>query len=215
MTTPIDRADWHRYYSRKRVTQQWMQVHLLDGVAGERVLEIGPHHGFVTALLDNLGYQVTTLDIRARTFDRPPCRHIQADLIDLDPQTIANHDVILCCETLEHLPWEKVVGVLTMFRRSGAPWLITSVPYEGFQIFLQYYVNRFTFQRTSQFKKLRFLKDYTPESDPLGHKWEVGYCGYSLKAWETMLRASGWAIEERQFTAPTRSVFHRLRNMER
>jgi hypothetical protein len=207
----IDRADWHRYYIRKRVSQQWMQVNLLEGVEADRVLEIGPHHGFVTALLDNLGYRVTTLDIRPRTFTRPDCPHIEADLIGLDPLAIAGHDLILCCETLEHLPWEKVPGVLAAFRRSGARWLITSVPYEGFQFFLQLYLNRFTWQRMSQFKKLRSLKTYVPERDPLGHKWEVGYRGYGVDAWEALLRAAGWTIERREFTAPTRSIFHRLR----
>ena len=64
LTEPAERRrEWFRYYSEKRITHQWFQVHLLEGLAGvERVLEIGAHLGLVTALLDNAGFEVTTLD---------------------------------------------------------------------------------------------------------------------------------------------------------
>ena len=55
-------AEWHRYYSAKRIGQQWTQVHLLRDLPVQTVLEVGPYMGLATALMDNAGYDVTTLD---------------------------------------------------------------------------------------------------------------------------------------------------------
>jgi hypothetical protein len=59
----VRRNAWFGYHTPKRIGQQLLQVQLLDGLAVERVLEVGPHLGLVTALLDNAGYAVTTLDL--------------------------------------------------------------------------------------------------------------------------------------------------------
>ncbi len=203
-------AEWHRYYSAKRIGQQWIQVNLLKDLAVRKVLEVGPYMGLVTAMLDNAGYEVTTLDVLPRAFERPSRPHISADLVGLEPASITGFDAILCCETFEHLAWQEVDGVLETFHGSGARHLIVSVPYEAFQIELLLYINRFIFRQRFALKKLRFLKSFTPHAEPYGHMWEVGYRGRSLRAWEAKLEAAGWRILLREFTHPTRSVFHVL-----
>ena len=203
-------AEWHRYYSAKRIGQQWTQVHLLRDLPVQTVLEVGPYMGLVTAMMDNAGYDVTTLDLAARPFERPARPHIRANLLEIDPGAISGFDAIVCCETLEHLPWHDVDRVLEAFRASGAKFLVVSVPYSAFQIDVSLYVNRFCFRESFALKKLRFLKSFTPHVDPLGHRWEVGYRGSSLRAWEAKLRGAGWRILQREFTNPTRSVFHVL-----
>ncbi|MCZ6846662.1 MAG: hypothetical protein O7F69_12265 [Alphaproteobacteria bacterium] len=203
-------AEWHRYYSAKRIGQQWTQVHLLRDLPVQTVLEVGPYMGLATAMMDNAGYDVTTLDLVAHPFERPARPHIRANLLDIEPDAIAGFDAIVCCETLEHLPWRDVGRVLETFCASGAKHLILSVPYSAFQIDLSLYVNRHLFRKGFAFKKLRFLKSFTPDVDPLGHKWEVGYRGTNLTAWEAKLRGAGWRIMQREFTSPTRSVFHVL-----
>src|SRR5579863_1606246 len=69
-------AQWIQYYSRKRIVHQWTQLHLLNTVPCQRVLEIGPAFGLVTALLVNAGYDVDTLDLMPRAFAQPDVRHI-------------------------------------------------------------------------------------------------------------------------------------------
>ena len=120
---------WFGYYTTKRIGHQWQQVELLRGLPVRAILEVGPALGLVTALLDNAGYAVTTLDIVPREFDRPDLPHIGADLVALDAAAIAGHDIIFCCETLEHLPWDTVPGILSAFRASGARFLLVSVPF--------------------------------------------------------------------------------------
>ncbi len=201
-------AEWHRYYSEKRIGQQWKQIDLLSGLNAHRVLEVGPYLGFVTALLDNAGYDVTTLDLFSSPFHRPQRPHIEADLTDLDPETIAGFDAILCCETLEHLPWGDAAGVLRSFHESGARNLILSVPYEGFQFGWSIYLNPFTWCHAFSLKKLRSGKGFKVHEDPWGHKWEIGYKSFPLKRWESLINEAGWMIRKRAFTHPCRSVFH-------
>jgi SAM-dependent methyltransferase len=212
--SPDDRATWRStwftYYSEKRIQHQWLQVHLLQSLTVERVLEVGPYLGLVTALLDNAGYRVTTLDLTPRHFDRPVVPHIQADLTTVDPDRLAGFDAILCCETLEHLPWEAVPRILATFRQSGARYLITSVPFEGLQIDVWLAANLHRVRQRLSFKKGRSLMRFSPDADPFGHKWEVGYRGRSLVEWERVLAASGWRAIRREFTFTCRSVFHVL-----
>jgi len=75
----FSKAEWIAYYSKKRIEQQWMQLHLLSLTRSERVLEVGPGPGLVTALLVNVGYQVVTLDQAPRAFAYPDIRHLEKD----------------------------------------------------------------------------------------------------------------------------------------
>lgn len=200
---------WRAYYTEKRIGHQWMQVDLLCGLPAARVLEVGPYLGLVTAMLENAGFDVTTLDREPRRFERPAGTHIEADLVGLDPALIRGFDAILCCETLEHLPWDRVPGVLAAFRASGAPHLIVSVPYEGLQLELMLYVNPWRLRERLQFKKGRVLRRFAPAA-PGGHQWEVGYRGTGLRAWERVLKGAGWRIRARSFSVGCRSVFHVL-----
>jgi hypothetical protein len=207
-------ATWFDYYSEKRIGQQWLQVHLLKDLPVRRVLEIGPYLGLVTAMLDNAGFEVTTLDLVARAFDRPDVPHIEADLTAIDPTRLTGFDLVLCCETLEHLSWEAAAQVLRTLRRSGAGWLITSVPYEGLQLDFWLYANPFRLRRRLALKKGRGSRRFTPDADPYGHKWECGYRGTRLADWERQLGDAGWQIRRREFTSPCRSVFHLSANLE-
>ena len=173
--------EWFRYYSEKRIGHQWFQLHLLKGLAIQSVLEIGPNLGLVSALLTNAGFSVTTMDILPSQDPRPDIRHIRCDLNEVNAQSLSGHDAILCCETLEHLPWDQVQPTLTKFFSARPKYLIISVPYVGFQIDWRIYLNTFTGRSKFSFKKLNFFRRFKIDtSDPWGHKWEVGYKGYSL-----------------------------------
>ena len=219
LTDPaVRREEWFRYYSEKRITHQWFQIHWLGGLAGvERVLEIGAHLGLVTAMLDNAGFEVTTLDCWPPPRAPHRVRHIQADLREVRAADIVGFDCLLCCEMLEHLPWEEVDGVLAVFQHSGIPHLVLSVPYQGFQVDARIYLNAHRVRRTFAFKKLKFLRPFKPdlEGDPKSHRWELGYRGRSLAAFERKLRTAGFTVAKRDFTSPCRSVFYLLDNVGR
>jgi hypothetical protein len=210
MPNSFSKQEWSAYHSRKRIVQQWTQAHLLSTIDCQKVLEVGPAFGLVTSLLVNVGYEVHTLDRGPRAFAYPDVPHHEKDICNLRSDEISEYDAILCCETLEHIEWDHVGTVLSIFRDSGAKYLIVSVPYMAFQIFLELYVNRTSFRQHFSMKKLLWRKDFKAEP-PSGHQWEVGYRGYSLRRWEGRLRDSGWSIVQREFTEHCRSVFHLLR----
>jgi hypothetical protein len=130
------------------------------------------------------------------------------------PETLAGFDCLICCETLEHLPWDEVDGVLAKFAASAVPHLVLSVPYQGFQLDARIYLNAHRLRRYFAFKKLNFLRRFRPAEEATGeaegHHWEIGYRGHSLAAFEAKLENAGLAIERRDFTSPTRSVFYLL-----
>jgi hypothetical protein len=202
---------WLAYYSRKRIIHQWTQIHLIGATDCCTVLEIGPALGLVTSLLVNIGYDVTTLDRGPRSFAYPNVPHLEKDICELRSHEIAGYDAILCCETLEHIEWGRVGSVLAAFRESGARYLIVSVPYMAFQVFIELYANSSTLRQYFSMKKLLRRKHFQPEPAG-GHQWEVGYKGYSLERWEKRLNESGWSIERRDFTEHCRSVFHLLKS---
>jgi hypothetical protein len=207
---PERKAEWLSYYSRKRIIHQWTQVALLGATDCHRVLEIGPALGLVTSLLVNTGYDVHTLDKGPRSFAYPNVPHLEKDICELRSDEIAGYDAILCCETLEHVEWERVGSVLAALHNSGAKYLIVSVPYMGFQVLFEVYASRSTLRHYFSMKKLLWRKRFQPESAG-GHQWEVGYKGYSLGVWEKRLSDSGWSIIRREFTEHCRSVFHILK----
>lgn len=200
---------WLSYYSRKRIVHQWTQVHLLGGTNSQKILEVGPALGLVTSLLVNAGYDVHTLDHGPRSFAYPNVPHLEHDIRDLSGEEIAGYDAILCCETLEHIDWHRVGAVLAAFRASRARYLIVSVPYMGFQVALDLYLNRTTFRQYFSMKKLLWRKNFAAEPAG-GHQWEIGYRRYKLRVWEALLAESGWSIVKRDFTEHCRSVFHLL-----
>jgi hypothetical protein len=204
------RRDWLNYYSRKRILHQWMQLHLLGTIDCEKVLEIGPALGLVTSMLVNSGYDVHTLDLGPPAFIYPDVPYHQKNLRDVESNEIGRYDAILCCEILEHIEWGRVGSILSKFRDSGTKYLIVSVPYMAFQVFLEVYLNRNTFRQYFSMKKLLWRKEFAPEQLG-GHQWEVGYKGYPLQLWEKRLKDSGWSVVTRDFTEQCRSVFHLLK----
>jgi hypothetical protein len=186
-----------------------MQLNMLADRDCRRVLEIGPALGLVTAMLANAGYQVETLDREPRAFESPQTRHIESDIRAVAPADIAGFDAILCCETLEHIDWDEIPGVLHIFYASRARYLVVSVPYMAFQVTFDLYLNARTIRHYFSLKKMLHHKEFSREP-PGGHQWEIGYRGYPLKRWEGLVERCGWKIRRRQFTAHTRSVFHLL-----
>ncbi|HZT89577.1 MAG TPA: class I SAM-dependent methyltransferase, partial [Stellaceae bacterium] len=204
-------TEWLGVYSRKRIIHQWTQLALLSRVECRRVLEVGPGLGLATAMLANAGYEVETLDHVPPRFAHPRVPHIVQDLAELSGEAIAGYDAILCCETLEHLAWDKVPAALQAFRASGARHLIVSVPYAAFQLTLDLYLNARKFEHYFSLKKLSGRRRFVAQPAG-GHQWEVGYRDFPLRAWEARLCDNGWSIVARAFTGHTRSVFHLLRS---
>jgi len=119
-------------------------------------------------------------------------------------------------KTLGHIHWPKVGGILAGFSRSGAKWLILSVPYQGAQGSVYFYANRHVLHKRNFFKCSKYLKKFRirDDHDIDAHKWEIGFKDYGLRRLEALVEDQGWVVEKRDFTAGCRSVFLVCRNRD-
>lgn len=208
------KRQWYAYYSEKRIVHQWFQVKLLENLPVQRIMEIGPAYGVPTALLANAGYEVTTLDFMERKL-LGASSHIIADLWKADPKVYSNQDCILCCEVLEHFPFNKSCDLLSTFYKSNVPYLILSVPYNAPQLNLNLYINRYTIKKNTAFKFRNSLREFEvepPIDGQLGHQWEIGFKNYPLKKLKDAVKKTGWDIINCDFTSGTRSIFLVVQN---
>jgi len=212
------KSEWFRYYSEKRITHQWLQVHLLKNLDDvNTILEVGPGLGLVSSMLHNAGYEVTTVDYLSNQYPHPDIKFIQKEIMNLTGEEASGYDCIICCETLEHLLWEDVDIVLSKFFSSRCEWLLISVPYQGFQLDFRLFFNLYKFKKSFSMKIFKFLKNFhfDANTDPYGHKWEIGYKKYSLFNLEKKIKEIGYKIHMREFSSPCRSVFYILRNYKK
>jgi hypothetical protein len=209
--------EWHRYYSEKRIVHQWMQVHLLKDLPVRRVLEIGPYLGAVTAMLSNAGYEPTVFEVDEKhAIKSPEVEKIIGDVRDFDSAAIANYefDAIICCETLEHIPFEDVDGVVARFAASGIPYVLISVRYKGGQFAFNLYLNRFRIRKHTSFEKLNRFRRFRKPADMNDwepHKWEVGYKDAPLARVRALLEGY-FRIRRMEFTDGCKSVFFLCEN---
>jgi ubiquinone/menaquinone biosynthesis C-methylase UbiE len=86
------------------------------------VLEVGIGAGLSTALLRQSGHRVTTVDVDARL--RPD----RLGSITALPCSDEEFDTCLCCQVLEHLPWQSVKLALNELYRVATLGSVISVP---------------------------------------------------------------------------------------
>lgn len=120
----MDTARKHnkRLLDRKELfASYWHQIDEVNRLKPDNILEVGIGNGFVSGYLGRLGYNVTTVDL-VKVF-KPT---VISSILTL-PFRSETFDVCLCCEVLEHLPFERFNLALGEFYRVGKK-LIISLP---------------------------------------------------------------------------------------
>jgi predicted SAM-dependent methyltransferase len=153
-------------------------------------LLIGKGDGLVVSLLRQAGIEVKVVDI-----DPQLAPDIVASVEKL-PVSDKSYDVCICCQVLEHLPFEKFTSTLAEIRRVTRKRLVLSVPD----------VRRF-FSLKLQLPLLKIdwsgsLPQLVPKRMPAsrfevhGHHWEIGFSGYRIARVRRAITAAGWEILE-------------------
>lgn len=202
--------EFFRYYSRKRISHQLKQLELLSDVTGNKIAEIGSYLGFATALFLAAGFKVRTIDAGPPQLlgEITPERHIFKEIQDVTEEDLAGQDIIVCCETLEHLHFPDVERMLGIFHASSAPWLLLSVPYRCLSVDIRMVKNPFSaaFNWIVKFPD-RSLKTFEPDPHPNSHKWELGYKGYPLEKMANTLSDTGYKVHKIDYAGTVQSVF--------
>ncbi len=164
----------------------WYQYSLIKETATQKILEIGPGTGTLSALMKHKGYQFVTVDNDSSL----KADHI-ADITKL-PFPDDSFDVVCAFEVLEHLPFEEFPIALTEMARVSRKSVIISLPYACFYF-------GFAFQPFyATFLKPLFSLLRIPPMEPVyfnlaipffflskqgmikAHAWEMGRKGYSF-----------------------------------
>lgn len=173
------------YDSKARFGSYWHQIQEVLPLRPESVLEIGIGNGFVSDYLRKRGVAVTTLDIDPR---------LDADLVASTtaiPLSRNTFDIVVCCEVLEHLPFESLSDAMREIHRITTRRAVLSIPdctrTCGFEIWIPWA------RRRQILLQLPYLRPPGHQAT-ITHKWEIGTAGYPLQAVQECIRRAGFQI---------------------
>lgn len=170
--------------------QAVLTLRALEGELSPRTLLVGKGNGIVDFILDRCGVTITTLDMRAA---------LEPDIVasvEEIPSEDGSFDCVLCCQVLEHLPFEKFRNCLAELKRVCAAdgTLILSLPdqrpYFGFGVVLKRSRREFGFSMPCM--PARRIPEWRLER--MGHHWEVGFSETPFRCVKTEIAAAGWRI---------------------
>lgn len=178
-----------KYFRGGRIFSYAHQIDTVLSFEPKRVLEVGAGAGVVAAALRAMGIEVTTVDVQPE---------LEPDIVGsvtelpIDDKAF---DVALCCQVLEHLPFDQFVPALRELRRianQGATISLPDVTRRGFV--------------AAKLPKIRpFRVDWTfpqlwPKAMPpsrfegSGHYWEIGFRGYPSARVRDAIAGAGWTV---------------------
>ena len=171
-----------------RLLSYRMQLRYTLASEPKAVLVVGKGDGIVPSLLEAAGVAVTTLDVAA---------DVNPDIlgsVDAIPTRDAEFDATVCCQVLEHLPFDRFDAALYELRRVTRGHLILSLPDVRRFASITIRVPRLhiDFQRT-----LPRWRTKTMPPDRLkihGHHWEIGFRGTEYLIVKRTIERCGWMI---------------------
>lgn len=177
--------DWDKW------TNYWWQIRSVLDHQAQTVLEIGVGSRVVNDYLKRAELSVQSLDID------PALEPDHVGSATALPFPDNSFNAILCCEVLEHMPWEQSVQTIRELHRVTDKWAFVTVPHFVLSFAMLLRLPYFHFQefrlRVPRNKVLR------PGGE---HFWEIGRAGYTTSRLEKEFVAAGFQIisKKRQMT---------------
>lgn len=192
-----------KYNDKFRWLSYWHQINEVLRLKPKNVLEVGSGNKTVYDYLKRRGIAVFCADINSKL--KPD---FLASATNLKGIENCQFDVVLCCQVLEHLPFEKFEASLKELKRVCQRFIVLSLPHCGpyfkFNFHLPLLGERTIFLKISGVNKSKF-------SD--GHYWEIGERGYPLRKIKKCFKKVGLKINK-TFLLPERP-FHRFFILEK
>ncbi|MFH1772356.1 MAG: methyltransferase domain-containing protein [Candidatus Omnitrophota bacterium] len=174
-----------KYDTKERFSSYWHQINEIIALTPSSVLEAGVGNKFVYDYLKKNGLNVTGVDCEKRL--NPD---VVADVCCL-PFGDNSFDLVSCCQTLEHLPFEEFLKALKEIKRVARKNAVISIP-DSTRI----YPFSFKLPKIGCCKiifRLPRFKAYHGEKGTV-HYWEIGRGGFPLEKITKSITGSGFSI---------------------
>ena len=115
--------EFSSYVSLKRWNSYYYQIREMLNTSGKEILLIGVGDGIVAKIGEHYSKNITTLD-----FDKYLNPNIVGSVTDLDKLLNKKYDVVVCCQVLEHIPFEKFEQIVKLISKYTKEKLVLSLP---------------------------------------------------------------------------------------
>lgn len=182
--------DLAKYLDLGRWNSYWHQIEETLAFKPESVLIVGKGDNIVGTVLAQQGIKVTTFD-----FDKSLQPDITGNVMDIQKLIGgAQFDILLCCQVLEHLPYEHFENILQQFT-TVADKVIVSLPYSSAIFKVDFKISHIR-ERRMMLRIHNAHKVLKPNEE---HYWEIGFKGYPKR--RIIKSIEHFFVIEKQFTA--------------
>lgn len=198
-----------RYMDKHSVVPKNFYSHLIQiyfsiKLGAKDVLEIGTGYKFVSSVLKNY-CNLTTLDFDEKF--KPDILMDITQLKELDKLQDNGYDLIIICEVLEHIPYNKIDGILKILKKKTRKYIVLSVPNQSGYCNITLYrygIDKFSFKIIKFFLatlpimigrffsmldyKLRKRRKKFKIKGKEYHQWELGISKHNLYLFRKLLK---------------------------
>jgi len=187
MTVEVPNAELYlsaSYCSPSRFAFYAHQIAETLRASPQSVLEIGPGNGVVSYVLRRAGLAVETVDVDGGVHPSV------VGSVESLPFMPASFDLVLCCEVLEHIPYDRFPIALREIRRVARRHAVISLPNAGRYCYLEVVLPGLGRRRL--YVSLPWPK--ARRVDVRHHYWEVGLRGYGVAQVAAEMKKAGFEI---------------------
>lgn len=195
--------DFNNYVDEHRWNSYWNQINEALKAKGDTVLVIGAGDGIVADVLRKFGKKVDTFD-----FDKALKPDIVGSVTEIDKIVKNRYDVVLCCQVLEHIPFDKFEGVIGRIKNvlTDGGTFILSLPNNSIRWIINLKIPKMPEIKKKAITKKPIRKKWDIDRDGFGeHYWEINAKGTEEKVIKKIL--SRYFTIEKRFL-PSDNLYH-------
>lgn len=169
--------DFSTYLPKDRWASYWHQLNEVLLCSPQNLLVIGVGDGIVGKILETRGIAVKTFDYAAELSP-----DYLGDIRNLTDYVDNMYDCVLCCQVLEHLPFNALEQCIHQLHHVTGEYCILSLPHLNwsFRILIQFFNKQISKQVVFNRRNVHFPFDGE-------HYWEIGAQNSSLAEVENII----------------------------
>lgn len=192
--------DFNKYVDEKRWNSYYYQINEAINSKGNDILIIGKGDGIVPSVIKLFNKNVTTFD-----FDENLKPDIVGSVTEIDKILKKKYDVIICCQVLEHIPFEQFENILKKIKNCYKEKIILSLPNCNTWLKINLKIPKIKeWKLQVPIKKIKKPKWDINKQGNGEHYWEIDADGYDKSKIETILKK----YFNMQFFIPNDNNYH-------